>query len=71
RTAAVLDEHDIVSTLKLPEDAQYKLLLRATNVLAFFISSPLDLCNMGQSDFKANFSCYVQCFSKGAGVIFE
>lgn len=34
--AAVLAEHEKVSKLNLPEEAQEKLLLRATNGLAFF-----------------------------------
>ena len=69
--AAVLAEHEKVSKLKLPEEAQEKLLLRATNGLAFFNTSPMDLSKMGQSDIKANLSTYVQSFSKDAREIFE
>ena len=69
--AAVLAEHEKVSKLNLPEEAQEKLLLRATNGLAFFNTSPMDLSKMGQSDIKANLSTYVQSFSKDAREIFE
>ncbi|WP_374662977.1 N-6 DNA methylase [Acinetobacter sp.] len=69
--AAVLAEHEKVSKLNLPEEAQEKLLLRATNGLAFFNISPMDLSKMGQSDIKANLSTYVQSFSKDAREIFE
>ncbi len=53
-----------VSKLNLPEEAQEKLLLRATNGLAFFNTSQMDLSKMGQSDIKANLSTYVQSFSE-------
>jgi type I restriction enzyme M protein len=68
---AVLAEHEKVSKLNVPEDAQEKLLLRATNGLTFFNTSPMDLSKMGQSDIKANLSKYVQSFSRDAREIFE
>lgn len=69
--AAVVVEHERIQLLNLPEEAQEKLLLRATNGLAFFNTSPMDLSKMGQSDIKANLSTYVQSFSKDAREIFE
>ncbi len=69
--AAVLAEHEKIAKMNLPEEAQEKLLLRATNGLAFFNSSPMNLSKMGQSDIKANLSTYVQSFSKDAREIFE
>ncbi|QIQ22177.1 type I restriction-modification system subunit M [Zophobihabitans entericus] len=55
----------------LPEDAQEKLILRATNGLSFFNTSPMNLSNMGQNDIKDNLENYIQCFSKDAREIFE
>lgn len=69
--AAVLAEHQKIQALNLPEDAQEKFLLRATNELAFFNTSPMDLAKMGQTDIKANLKTYVQSFSKDAREIFE
>jgi len=46
--AAVLAEHEKVSKLNLPEEAQEKLLLRATNGLAFLNTSPMDLAKWGR-----------------------
>ena len=69
--AAVLAEHEKIAKMNLPEEAQEKLLLRATNGLAFFNSSPMNLSKMGQSDIKANLSTYVQSFSKDAREIFD
>lgn len=40
--AAVLAEHEKIAKMNLPEEAQEKLLLRATNGLAFFNSSPMN-----------------------------
>ncbi|HQZ60646.1 MAG TPA: type I restriction-modification system subunit M N-terminal domain-containing protein, partial [Acinetobacter sp.] len=62
--AAVVAEHERIQLLNLPEDAQEKFLLRATNELAFFNTSPMDLGKMGQTDIKANLKTYVQSFSK-------
>ncbi len=69
--AAVVAEHERIQLLNLPEEAQEKFLLRATNELAFFNTSPMDLGKMGQTDIKANLKTYVQSFSKDAREIFE
>ncbi len=69
--AAVVAEHEKIQSLNLPEEAQEKFLLRATNGLAFFNTSPMDLGKMGQTDIKANLKTYVQSFSKDAREIFE
>ena len=69
--AAVVSEYERIQPLNLPEDAQEKFLLRATNELAFFNTSPMDLGKMGQTDIKANLKTYVQSFSKDAREIFE
>ncbi|MGS0707649.1 type I restriction-modification system subunit M [Acinetobacter sp. ANC 3781] len=69
--AAVVSEHEKIQSLNLPEEAQEKFLLRATNELAFFNTSPMDLGKMGQTDIKANLKTYVQSFSKDAREIFE
>lgn len=55
----------------LPEEAQEKYILRATNGLSFFNTSPMNLGNMGQNDIKDNLENYIQCFSKDAREIFE
>lgn len=68
---AVLAEFERIKALNLPEDAQEKLLIRATNGLTFFNTSPMDLGKMGQSDIKANLERYIQCFSADAREIFE
>lgn len=69
--AAVVAEHERIQALNLPEDAQEKFLLRVTNELAFFNTSPMDLGKMGQTDIKANLKTYVQSFSKDAREIFD
>ncbi len=69
--AAVVAEHERIQPLNLPEDAQEKFLLRVTNELAFFNTSPMDLGKMGQTDIKANLKTYVQSFSKDAREIFD
>ena len=68
---AVLETNKKVQAMNLPELAQEKMLLRATNGLAFFNSSPMDLGKMGQSDIKSNLDTYVQSFSTDAREIFE
>lgn len=68
---AVIVEAEKVKAMPLPEDAQEKMILRATNGLAFFNTSPMDLGKMGQKDIKANLERYVQCFSADAREIFE
>ena len=68
---AVVAEFERIKTLNLPEGAQEKLLVRATNGLTFFNTSPMDLGKMGQGDIKANLERYIQCFSADAREIFE
>lgn len=68
---AVLAEAAKIQALNLPEDAQEKLLLRATKGLAFFNTSKLDLSKLGETSIKANLENYIQGFSKDAREIFE
>jgi type I restriction enzyme M protein len=68
---AVLAEYEKVQTMNLPEEAQEKLLLRATNGLSFFNVSKMDLSKLGESGIKANLESYIQGFSKDAREIFE
>ncbi|MBY8071330.1 type I restriction-modification system subunit M [Vibrio fluvialis] len=74
---AVVAEHKRIKAMNLPEEAQEKFLLRATQSptqpdgLAFFNTSPMNLGKMGQSNIKANLEKYVQSFSKDAREIFE
>lgn len=57
--------------MNLPEQAQEKLLLRATNGLSFFNISKMDLSRLGESGIKENLESYIQSFSKDAREIFE
>ncbi|MDW2032971.1 class I SAM-dependent DNA methyltransferase [Vibrio sp. 665] len=68
---AVVAQAEKVKAMNLPEEAQEKMLLRATNGLSFFNTSPMNLGKMGQSDIKANLENYIQCFSADAREIFE
>lgn len=74
---AVLAEYEKVQTMNLPEEAQEKLLLRATktndnpNGLSFFNTSKMDLSKLGETGIKANLESYIQGFSKDARQIFE
>ncbi|MGR5251091.1 type I restriction-modification system subunit M [Vibrio astriarenae] len=68
---AVVVQAEKVKAMNLPEEAQEKMLLRATNGLSFFNTSPMNLGKMGQSDIKANLENYIQCFSADAREIFE
>jgi len=74
---AVLAEYEKVQTMNLPEEAQEKLLLRATKTiknqdgLSFFNTSKMDLSKLGESGIKANLESYIQGFSKDARQIFE
>lgn len=68
---AVLAEHEKVQKLGIPEEAQEKLLLRATGGLSFFNVSKMDLSRLGESDIKANLESYIQGFSKDAREIFQ
>jgi len=67
----VLAEVEKVQKMNLPEEAQEKLLLRATGGLSFYNTSKMDLSKLGQDDIKANLESYIQCFSKDAREIFE
>ncbi|MBQ4837352.1 type I restriction-modification system subunit M [Pseudoalteromonas luteoviolacea] len=67
----VVTQAEKVKAMNLPEEAQEKMLLRATNGLSFFNTSPMNLGKMGQSDIKDNLENYIQCFSKDAREIFE
>ncbi|MBQ4876632.1 SAM-dependent DNA methyltransferase [Pseudoalteromonas luteoviolacea] len=74
---AVVAQAEKIKAMNLPEDAQEKMLLRATQTeknkggLSFFNTSPMNLRKMGQSDIKDNLENYIQCFSKDAREIFE
>ncbi|MEH6638678.1 MAG: class I SAM-dependent DNA methyltransferase [Porticoccaceae bacterium] len=71
----VLAEVEKVQTMNLPEEAQEKLLLRATQIsgqtLSFFNTSKMDLAKLGETGIKANLESYIQSFSKDAREIFE
>jgi type I restriction enzyme M protein len=69
--SAVLAEHEKLQKMNLPEEAQEKLLLRATGGLSFFNISKMDLAKLGESDIKDNLMSYVHGFSKDAREIFE
>ncbi|MCE0495939.1 type I restriction-modification system subunit M [Vibrio salinus] len=74
---AVVAEFQRIQPMALPEEAQEKFLLRATQSidndkgLAFFNTSAMNLSTMGLSGIKANLENYVQSFSKDAREIFE
>ncbi|WP_428354029.1 type I restriction-modification system subunit M [Methyloprofundus sp.] len=67
----VLAEYDKVQAMGLPEEAQEKMLLRATNGLSFFNTSKMDLSKLGEAGIKDNLESYIQGFSKDAREIFE
>lgn len=69
--AAVLAEHARVQQLNISEEAQEKLLLRASGGLSFFNTSKMDLSKLGESGIKTNLESYLQGFSKDAREIFE
>jgi len=69
--AVVLAEYEKVLKRELPEEAQEKLLLRATNKLSFFNISKMDLSKLGEAGIKDNLDSYLQGFSKDAREIFE
>lgn len=68
---AVLAEYEKVQKMGLPEEAQEKLLLRATGGLSFFNTSKMDLSKLGETGIKDNLDNYIQGFSKDAREIFE
>ncbi len=67
----VLAEYKRIQAMNLPEEAQEKLLLRATGGLSFFNISKMDLSKLGEAGIKANLESYIQGFSKDAREIFE
>ena len=54
----VLVEYDKVHTMNLPEEAQEKMLLRATNNLSFFNISKMDLSKLGEAGIKDNLESF-------------
>ena len=68
---AVLAKYEEVQKMGISEEAQEKLLLRATNGLNFFNISRMDLSRLGESGIKDNLESYIQGFSKDAREIFE
>jgi type I restriction enzyme M protein len=72
---AVLAEQQKIQAMNLPEEAQEKMILRATKVgeqtLSFFNTSKMDLSKLGETGIKANLESYIQSFSKDARQIFE
>lgn len=75
--AAVLAEYDKIQQLGVSEEAQEKLLLRATKLpgqaegLSFYNTSKMDMSKLGEAGIKANLESYLQGFSKDAREIFE
>ncbi|MEG2612836.1 MAG: class I SAM-dependent DNA methyltransferase, partial [Alistipes sp.] len=69
--AAVLIQHEKLLLLNHSEEAQEKLLLRASGGLSFFNTSKMDLSKLGEAGIKANLESYLQGFSKDAREIFE
>lgn len=72
----VLAEYKKVQKMKLPEEAEEKLLIRATGArvadrLSFYNTSKMDLSKLGESGIKDNLESYIQSFSKDAREIFE
>lgn len=68
---AVLAKQQEIQAMNLPEEAQEKLILRATGGLSFFNTSKMDLSKLGEAGIKANLENYIQSFSKDARQIFE
>ncbi|MCU7960135.1 MAG: type I restriction-modification system subunit M, partial [gamma proteobacterium symbiont of Bathyaustriella thionipta] len=67
---AVLDKYVEVQSMNLHEEAQEKLLLRASGQ-SFFNVSKMDLSKLGEAGLKDNLESYLQGFSKDAREIFE
>tara|TARA_B100000614_G_scaffold257245_2_gene277143 strand:- start:209 stop:526 length:318 start_codon:yes stop_codon:yes gene_type:complete len=55
---AVLAEAEKLAKMNLPEEAQEKMLLRASG-LSFFNTSKMDLSKLGESGIAANLESYV------------
>ncbi len=69
--SAVLAQYDNVSKMNLPEEAQEKMILRATGGLTFFNTSKMDLTKLGETGIKDNLESYIQSFSSDAREVFE
>ena len=67
---AVLTKYEQVQKMNLSEEAQEKMLLRASG-LSFFNTSKMDMSKLGETGIKANLESYIQGFSKDAREIFE
>ncbi|WP_288382084.1 class I SAM-dependent DNA methyltransferase [uncultured Acinetobacter sp.] len=67
----VLEANEKVKVMPLPIEAKEKMILKATNGLAFFNISELDLGSLGQKDIRSNLNTYIQNFSADAREIFE
>lgn len=67
---AVVIKAQELSNSQFSEEAKEKFLLRATNGLSFYNTSPMDLGKMGQNDIADNLQHYIQCFSTHAREIF-
>ncbi len=67
----VLAEYKNIKKMKLPEEAEETLILRATGGLSFFNISKMDLSKLGESGIKDNLESYIQGFSSDAREIFE
>ncbi len=68
---AVLAEVEKVQAMNLPEEAQEKLLLRATGGLSFYNISKMNLSTLGEAGIATNLEAYIQGFSIDAREIFE
>ncbi|PCH49472.1 MAG: hypothetical protein COC17_08445 [Hyphomicrobiales bacterium] len=66
----VLAELENVREMGLPEEAQEKLLLRASG-MSFFNTSKMDLEKLGATDICENLKSYIQGFSSDAREVFE
>lgn len=69
--AKVLAEYEKVKVMNIPDEAQEKMLLRATGGLQFFNTSKMDLSKLGEAGIKSNLESYIQGFSRDAREIFE
>nr|WP_319495042.1 type I restriction-modification system subunit M N-terminal domain-containing protein [uncultured Desulfobacter sp.] len=69
--AQVLEKKEQVRKMNLPDVAEEKLILPATNGLTFFNASPFDLGKLGERNIKENLEAYIQGFSADAREIFE
>jgi type I restriction enzyme M protein len=63
---AVLAEYEKDKKMKVPKEAQEKLLLRTTDGLSFFNTSKMDLSRLSEAGIKNNLESYIQGFSKDA-----